>query len=191
MLPAARFASVARACGGEFPREGLAMTQPGTIDHAQAQAVVGEIALSDGDAAGAAQAFDSALAITRDAPAWWRSRARARAALGRFEDAAADLETAHERSLARTARRRRLARLAEHAGDDLGAYGTLATGWATVSDLLGPELARAAFEPVLREMRLRWGGERFDAARGAHEAARRAKSRSAKKKPRTTSVVRG
>ena len=63
-----------RAEAGERAHEGLAMTPPGTVDHAQAQAVVGEIALSDGDAAAAAQAFDIALAITNDAPAWWRSR---------------------------------------------------------------------------------------------------------------------
>ena len=251
-----------RAEAGERAREGLAMTMPGTVDHAQAQAVVGEIALSAGDATGAERAFDSALAIARDAPAWWRSRARARAALGRFEEAAADLETAHDRWLvlhddaaarraaieAATAWRRAdrlerasqlvaatiaearaagdesalgalellnataalerrdgeaarmhaqaarthalaarapdtyiaaavtLAKLAEHAGDDTGAYGTLATGWATVSDLLGPELARAAFEPGLREMRLRWGNERFDAARTAYESERRAQA---------------
>ena len=42
-----------------------------------------------------------------------------------------------------------------------------------MSDLLGAELARAAFEPVLREMRLRWGAGRFDAARGAYESGRR------------------
>lgn len=251
-----------RAEAGERAREGLAMTMPGTIDHAQAQAVAGEIALSDGDAAGAERAFDVALANTRAAPAWWRSRARARAALGRFEEAATDLETAHDGWLvlhddaaarraaieAATAWRRAdrierasqlvaatitearaagdesalgalellnataalerrdtdaarthaqaarthalaarapdtyigaavtLARLAEHAGDDTGAYGTLATGWATVSDLLGAELARAAFEPVLRELRLRWGNERFDAARGAYESGRRAQT---------------
>ena len=88
-----------RAEAGERAREGLAMTAAGTVDHAQAQAVVGEIALSDGDAAGAEQAFDVALAIARDAPAWWRSRARARAASGRFEEAATDLETAHDRWL--------------------------------------------------------------------------------------------
>ena len=249
-----------RAEAGERAREGLAMTAAGTVDHAQAQAVVGEIALSDGDAAGAEQAFDVALAIARDAPAWWRSRARARAASGRFEEAATDLETAHDRWLvlhddaaarraaieAATAWRRAdrierasqvvaatiaearaasdesalgalellnataalerrdaeaarahaqaarthalaarapdtyigaavtLAKLAEHAGDDMGAYGTLATGWATVSDLLGRELARSTFEPVLRELRLRWGAERFDAARSAYESARRA-----------------
>ena len=69
-----------------------------------------------------------------------------------------------------------LARLAEQAGDDTAAYGTLVTGWATVSDLLGAELARAAFEPLMREQRLRWGAERFDSARAEHEARRRAAS---------------
>ena len=251
-----------RAEAGERAREALAMTASGTPDRAQAQAVAGEIALSDGDAAGAERAFDEALAIAGHAPAWWHSRARARAALGRFEEAAADLEAASHRcaalndgagarraaveaatawhragrldrataliaatsAQARAARdhaalgalelldataalERRdaaaarthahaarqhalaarapetyigatiaLSRLAEHANDDATAYGTLASGWATVSDLLGSDLARAAFEPMLREQRLRWGSERFDAARAAYEAARRAQA---------------
>ena len=248
-----------RAEAGERVREGLAMTVPGTPDRAQAQAIAGEIALSDGDAAGAEHAFDEALAIAGHAAAWWHSRARARAALGRFEEAATDLETAGDRCAAlndgagarraaieaatawhrarrfdrataliasasaqagaahdeaalgalellnataalerrdadaarahaRAARTHALAarapdtyigatvalaRLAEHAGDDGDAYGTLAAGWATVGDLLGAELARAAFEPLLREQRLRWGAGRFDAARAAYEAMRR------------------
>ncbi len=248
-----------RAEAGERAREGLAMTAAGSVDHAQAQAVVGEIALSDGDAAAAERAFDAALAFATPPPAWWRSRARARAALGRFEDAAADLESARDRCIAlddgAAARRaaieaatawlqarrgdrasalvastsadaraagdesalgalelleatgaleRRdaaaarthalaarahalasrapgtyvgaavtLAKLADHAGDDIGAYGALATAWATLADLLGAEFARSAFEPLLREMRLRWGAGRFDAARGAYETAQR------------------
>src|SRR6202012_2560370 len=64
-----------RAEAGERAREGLAMTAPRTPDRAQAQAVVGEIALSDGDAAGAEHAFDEALAIAAHAPVWWHSRA--------------------------------------------------------------------------------------------------------------------
>jgi tetratricopeptide (TPR) repeat protein len=239
--------------------EGLALTVEGSHDHAQAQAVIGEIALSDGDATAAEQALSAALAIAPEAPAWWRSRARARAALGRFEASATDLETAHARCIALgdgTAARRvaieaatawhhagrrdraaaliattlaqaraagdenalgalelldataalerrdadaarghaqaarahalasrapdtyigasiALATLAEHGADDPAAYGALATGWATLSDLLGPELARATFEPPLRALRLRWGAQRFDAARAAHEASRR------------------
>jgi tetratricopeptide (TPR) repeat protein len=249
-----------RAEAVERAREGLAMTTAGSVDHAQAQAVVGEIVLADGDAAGAERAFDVALAIATLAPAWWRSRARARAALGRFAEAASDLEQAQarchalgdgpsarraaieaatawhqakradradalvkatlaearaavdepalgalelleataalQRKDADTARAHAqaarthalasrapdtyigaavtLAKLAEHAGDDTRAYGELATGWATIGDLLGAELARATFEPLLRELRLRWGAERFDAARAAYEAARRA-----------------
>lgn len=249
-----------RAEAVERAREGLAMTTAGSVDHAQAQAVIGEIVLAEGDAAGAERAFDVALAIATPAPAWWRSRARARAALGRFAEAASDLEQAQARChalgdgpsarrtaieaatawhqakradradalvkatlaearaaadepalgalelLEATAALQRkdadaarahaqaarthalasrapdtyigaavtLAKLAEHAGDDTRAYGELATGWATIGDLLGAELARATFEPLLRELRLRWGAERFDAARAAYEAARRA-----------------
>ena len=251
-----------RVEAGERVREALAMTAPGTPDRAQALAVIGQIALSDGDAAGAERSFGEALAISDQTPAWWHSRARARAALGRFDEAAADLQTASDRSAASNdgagARRaaieaatawhraRRfdratalvaatsaqaraahdeaalgglellnataalerhdadaahvhaqaarthalaarapetyigatlaLSRLAEHANDDVTAYGTLASGWATLSDLLGADLARAAFEPVLREQRLRWGAGRFDAARASYEVARRAQS---------------
>jgi tetratricopeptide (TPR) repeat protein len=67
-----------------------------------------------------------------------------------------------------------LSRLDERAGDRPGAYAALATGWATIGDLLGPELARTAFEPLLRGLRAQWGAAAFDAARHAYEAARRA-----------------
>jgi len=67
-----------------------------------------------------------------------------------------------------------LSRIDEEAGDRGGAYAALATGWATLGDLLGPELARAAFEPLLRRLRAQWGVEAFDAARRAYEAPRRA-----------------
>ncbi len=243
----------------ERAREALALAPDGTPEHAQAQAVLGEIALSGGDAAGAERALDAALAVVPEHPAWRHSRARARAALGRFDEAAQDLEAARDRCAARgdgpAARRaaieaatawhhagrhdrsaalvaqtlaqaravhdesalgalellqataaleRRdaqaaaeharaarahalasraadtyvgatltLSTLAGHAGDDVAAYGALATGWATLSDLLGPELARAAFEPPLRALRLTWGVARFDAARSAYEATRR------------------
>ncbi len=66
-----------------------------------------------------------------------------------------------------------LAQLAEQAGDRTGAYAALATGWATVSDLLGAELARGSFEPPLRALRERWGAAAFAAARAAYEAQRR------------------
>ena len=58
-------------------------------------------------------------------------------------------------------------------GDRVGAYRDLARGWATVGDLLGAEVAKATFEPPLRELRRRWGAEAFDAAKDAYEAARR------------------
>ncbi|GAA2834570.1 hypothetical protein GCM10010441_68870 [Kitasatospora paracochleata] len=67
-----------------------------------------------------------------------------------------------------------LAELADARGDLKGSYGVLATGWVTTADLVGADLARTAFEPLLLAMRRRWGGARFDAARAAYETERRA-----------------
>jgi len=67
-----------------------------------------------------------------------------------------------------------IAELTESSGDRLAAYEALAVGWATVSDLLGPDLARASFEPKLREARERWGGPAFAEIKSTYEANRRA-----------------
>lgn len=66
-----------------------------------------------------------------------------------------------------------ISQLADTAGDRLGAYEALATGWATVSDLLGRDVARTAFEPALRALRERWGVAAFDAVKAEYEAKRR------------------
>jgi tetratricopeptide (TPR) repeat protein len=66
-----------------------------------------------------------------------------------------------------------ISQLAEAAGDRLGAYEALATGWATVAGLPHPSLARAAFEPVLKAMRERWGEAAFDQVKKNYEDARR------------------
>jgi hypothetical protein len=58
-------------------------------------------------------------------------------------------------------------------GDRIGAYRDLARGWATVGDLLGPDVAKATFEPPLLELRRRWGPAAFDAAKASYETARR------------------
>jgi hypothetical protein len=67
-----------------------------------------------------------------------------------------------------------LARLAEQANEDAQAYAHLATGWATVQSLLGPEPARAAFEPALRALRQRLGEARFVAMKQAYEGRNKA-----------------
>ena len=66
-----------------------------------------------------------------------------------------------------------IAQLAESAGDRLGAYEALATGWVTLGDLLGSGLARMSFEPKLKEMREGWGAEAFDEVKKSYEARRR------------------
>jgi hypothetical protein len=63
--------------------------------------------------------------------------------------------------------------LAEHAGDDESAYGSLATGYATLGDLVGRQLSASTFEGPLLDLRRRWGPERFAAAKAAYEATRR------------------
>jgi len=62
------------------------------------------------------------------------------------------------------------AALAETAGDRVGAYASLAVGWATLRDLVGPEPARDAFAPRLLELRARWGVADFAAVKAAYEA---------------------
>jgi tetratricopeptide (TPR) repeat protein len=66
-----------------------------------------------------------------------------------------------------------IAQLAEAAGDRLRAYEALAVGWATLSDLLGREMARLAFEPALAQMRERAGAAAFDDVKRAYELRRR------------------
>ncbi len=70
-----------------------------------------------------------------------------------------------------------IAQLAEAAGDRQQAYETLATGWATLADLLGGDIARMSFELKLREMRERWGGPAFDEIKETYEAHRQRTTR--------------
>jgi tetratricopeptide (TPR) repeat protein len=66
-----------------------------------------------------------------------------------------------------------LAQMAEAAGDRLDAYASLAKGWATLSDLLGRDEARGAFEPALLDLKTRWGDDAFAAVKAEYEATRR------------------
>jgi tetratricopeptide (TPR) repeat protein len=67
-----------------------------------------------------------------------------------------------------------IAQLSETSGDRPGAYDALASGWASVRDLLGPTLAQATFEPKLRELQTRWGAQTFATIKADYEARRRA-----------------
>jgi hypothetical protein len=67
-----------------------------------------------------------------------------------------------------------IAQLAEGRGDRGGAYAALASGWVTLGDLLGRDVARATFAPKLEELRSRWGAEEFARVKAAHDAQRRA-----------------
>jgi tetratricopeptide (TPR) repeat protein len=63
-----------------------------------------------------------------------------------------------------------IAQLADSAGDRQAAYAALATGWATLADLLGGDVARMSFAPKLGELRARWGPTAFDDVKRAYEA---------------------
>lgn len=60
-----------------------------------------------------------------------------------------------------------MSELAERLGDREGAYEALAVGWATLGDLLGPDVARASFEPKLRALVDQWGEAEFVRIRDA------------------------
>jgi tetratricopeptide (TPR) repeat protein len=62
-----------------------------------------------------------------------------------------------------------LSRIDELAGNLVDAYAALATGWATTGDLIGADLARAAFAPLLRGLRDRCGAAAFFEARKSYE----------------------
>ena len=69
-----------------------------------------------------------------------------------------------------------ISRLSDAAADRSSAYAALATGWATLADLLGPTLARAAFAPPLQALRRAWGAAAFDTVKRDHDRRRRAAS---------------
>jgi tetratricopeptide (TPR) repeat protein len=66
-----------------------------------------------------------------------------------------------------------LATLADRRGDRVDAYRVLATGWATLGDLLGDEQAAQVFRPRLQELETSWGAEEFAAIRAEYEDTRR------------------
>ena len=67
-----------------------------------------------------------------------------------------------------------LAQAFDAQGDHAGAYGALATAWATLGDLLGKSAAQSWVEPVLLAYQMKWGEQAFAEARRAYEAQRRA-----------------
>lgn len=66
-----------------------------------------------------------------------------------------------------------LAEALQAQGDYAGAYGALATAWATVSDVLGDETAGSWVEPVMLGFAARWGAPVFRTAKAEYEAQRR------------------
>ncbi|KVD68441.1 hypothetical protein [Burkholderia ubonensis] len=74
-----------------------------------------------------------------------------------------------------------LAEIHDALGERTDAYGSLATAWATLSDLLGADVARSWVEPCLLALRMRWGEAGFDQAKRAHDDRRRAQRGEAKR----------
>jgi tetratricopeptide (TPR) repeat protein len=66
-----------------------------------------------------------------------------------------------------------IAELEESRDRRVEAYEALAVGWATLSDLLGDEIAKATFEPRLTAQRKRWGDDAFREARDTYYARRK------------------
>lgn len=65
-----------------------------------------------------------------------------------------------------------IADFADASGDLAAAYEALVVGWVTLADLIGSDMARAAFEPKLREMRERWGYSTFADIKRTYEERR-------------------
>lgn len=67
-----------------------------------------------------------------------------------------------------------IAEMSEASKNHFAAYEALASGWATVGDLLGQEAAKGLFEPKLLAMRQNWGVDTFSEVKSTYEAQRRA-----------------
>lgn len=110
-------------------------------------------------------------------------RSRLSRAEGRLDEAVAFARRSREAALQAVAPLSYFAasiELAEglQAKEDLaGAYGTLSTAWATLSDVLGKEAASSWVEPCLIAFRARWGDEAFLKAKSDYESGRRAEIR--------------
>lgn len=61
------------------------------------------------------------------------------------------------------------ARAAEALGEDVAAYGRLASAWVTLGDLLGEDAGRQLVRPLLEQLRDRLGSQQFTVARKAYE----------------------
>lgn len=67
-----------------------------------------------------------------------------------------------------------IADIHEASKNHLAAYASLASGWATVSDLLGQEASKGLFENKMLALRESWGSEKFKQIKESYENQRRA-----------------
>jgi ATP/maltotriose-dependent transcriptional regulator MalT len=197
-VPGASRADRAAAHRGRA-RARLAMDRPGDAaeDHLQAGRLLGVEGDTAGAAQGAldaATALTAAGDVTRaeallataaeaardiDLPGLRAQVALARATLalqrGDGEAALTEALTAREEALiavdavAFAGATGVIAVLEERRGDRVAAYRALATGWATIADLLGSEVAAAMFSPPLLDQQQRWGADGFAAVKAEHD----------------------
>lgn len=73
------------------------------------------------------------------------------------------------------------AELFDALGQRADAYGSLASAWVTLADLLGEPVAKSWVEPCLLALRLRWGDAGFFDAKRTHDDRRRAQRNEAKR----------
>jgi tetratricopeptide (TPR) repeat protein len=65
-----------------------------------------------------------------------------------------------------------LSELANAQSDWLEAYAALATGWVTLADLMGQDVARETFRPQLLYLKKTWGNEKFAQVKALYETSR-------------------
>jgi hypothetical protein len=130
----------------------------------------------DAPAAGASAALAAERALRADLA--FVAAARALDA-GDLSTALAEIRAARRHALAGVAVIQYLAAaiaesaVAELLGDDHAAYGSLATGYATLGDVVGRALSASTFDSPLRTLRDRWGADRFARAKRAYDRSRR------------------
>jgi tetratricopeptide (TPR) repeat protein len=146
--------------GAEFVRVEQAKMLAQNGRFGQAQSILNSIGIK-ADAKLRAEVFVLRAKLAREA--------------GRFEEAIQLAKAAREAALEAVAPVSYFAAAAELAqsldarGDFTNSYGSLATAWATLGDLLGDGVARSWVEPLLLAFKLKWGDEGFARAKKSYE----------------------
>lgn len=149
------------------PGTGAELRERARTFEAAARQLSGGAASAGGDAIGSPFPDPDALPPPQAALA----RAHEYLVAGQQAEALAELDVAErearraEDTSAYVTARLATAQLHEAAGQREAAYLAVATGWATLRAGVGPEIARAAFEPAMAGLLARWGVEEFERVR--------------------------